>query len=164
MSFYVIIRGPLGCGKSTIAKKLSKVLTAKYFAVDRVLDEHDLTKDKEKGYISQRSFIKANKIIALDAKLILDSGKPVIFDGNFYWRSQIDDLIKKLDFPHHVFTLKAPLEVCIERDHQRRKTYGEDAVRAVYQKSTEFDYGNVIDINRPLAECVKDIISCLPKP
>ena len=164
MSFYIIIRGPLGCGKSTIAEKLSKILNAKYFAVDRVLDEHNLTKDKEAGYISQRSFIKANEIIAPDAKRILDSGKPVVFDGNFYWKSQIDDLIKRLDFPHYVFTLKAPLDVCIARDEERGKTHGADAARAVYKKSTEFDYGNVIDINRPLNECVKDILSYLPKP
>src|SRR3990172_2252726 len=156
MSFYVIIRGPLGCGKSTIAESLSKIIKAKYFAVDRVLDEHDLTKEWEEGYISQKSLIKANEIMVPEAKRILDSGKPVVFDGNFYWKSQIDDLIKKLDFPHHVFTLKAPLEVCIARDVERGKTHGADAARAVYKKSTEFDYGNVIDINRPLDECVKD--------
>ncbi len=163
MSFYVIIRGPLGCGKSTIAKRLSKILKAKYLAIDRVLDEHDLTKYKEAGYISQKSFIKANEIIAPEARLILDSGKPVVFDGNFYWKSQIDDLIKRLDFSHHVFTLKAPLDVCIERDRHRGKTHGEDAARAVYKKSAEFDYGIVIDINRPLSECVKDILSYLPR-
>jgi len=164
MSFYIIIRGPLGCGKSTIAEKLSKILKAKYFAVDRVLDEHNLTEDKEEGYISQKSFIKANEIIAPQAKRILDSNKPVVFDGNFYWKSQIDDLIKRLDFPHYVFTLKAPLEVCIARDEERGKTHGADAAQAVYKKSTEFDYGIAIDINRLLEECVKDILSCLPKP
>lgn len=164
MGFYVIIRGPLGCGKSTIAKRLAKILKAKYFAVDKVLDEHGLTKDKEVGYTSQRSFIKANEILVPEAKRILDSGKPVVFDGNFYWKSQIDDLIKRLGFQHHVFTLKAPLKVCIERDRQRGKTHGEDAARAVYKKSTEFDYGVVIGVNQPLNECVKDIFSHLPKP
>ena len=102
MMYYIIIRGPLGCGKSTIAEKLSKILNAKYFAVDRILDKHDLTKDKEAGYISQKSFIKANKIIAQEAKRILDSGKSVVFDGNFYWKSQIEDLIKRLVFQHHI--------------------------------------------------------------
>jgi shikimate kinase len=56
MTYYIIIRGPLGCGKTTIAKNLSKKLNAEYFAVDRILDEHNLTKDKEKGYVSQKSF------------------------------------------------------------------------------------------------------------
>ena len=163
MSFYVIIRGPLGCGKSTIAKKISKILKAKYFAVDMVLDEYGLTKDKEAGYISQRSFKKANEIISPQAKAVLDKEISIVFDGNFYWKSQIEDLISKLNFPHYVFTLKAPLKVCIERDTERGKTHGKDATRAVYKKSTEFDYGTIIDINRPLEVCVKDILSYLPK-
>ena len=93
----------------------------------------------------------------------MKNGIRIVFDGNFYWKSQIDDLIKRLDFPHHIFTLKAPLKVCIERDRLRRKTHGEDATRAVYKKSTEFDYGTVIDINRPLDVCVKDILFYLSK-
>ena len=164
MTYYIIIRGPLGCGKSTIAERLSKILKAKYFAVDRVLDEHNLTKEREDGYISQKSFIKANEIIAPEVKKILDSKKIVVFDGNFYWKSQIDDLIERLNYSHYVFTLKAPLEVCIKRDSLREKTHGEDAARAVYKKSTEFTYGTIIDINRPLDECVKNILSYLPKP
>ncbi len=42
MSFYIIIRGPLGCGKSTIAKALSKKLNAKYFAIDKILEENNV--------------------------------------------------------------------------------------------------------------------------
>ena len=163
MSFYIIIRGPLGCGKSTIAKKISKILKAKYVAVDMVLDEYDLTKDKEAGYISQRSFKEANEIISPQAKDNLDKGISIVFDGNFYWKSQIEDLISRLNFSYYVFTLKAPLEICIARDIERRKTHGEEAARAVYKKSTEFDYGKIIDINRPLEICVKDILSYLPK-
>ena len=163
MAFYIIIRGPLGCGKSTIARSISKELNAEYFEVDRVLDENDLTKDWEEGYISQKSFIKANKIITSKANSILEKGTFVVFDGNFYWKSQIDNLIRKLNYPHHVFTLKAPLEVCIERDSKRDKTYGKDATEAVYKKSTEFDYGTPIDINKPLNKCIKEIISYLPK-
>ena len=70
MAFYVIIRGPLGCGKSTIARSISKELNSEYLEVERVLDENDLTKEWEKGYISQKSFIKANEIIASKAKSV----------------------------------------------------------------------------------------------
>ena len=163
MVFYIIIRGPLGCGKSTIAKNISKEFGAEYLEVDRVLDENNLTNDWEEGYISQNSFIKANEIIASKAKKILKKGTSVVFDANFYWKSQIDNLIERLDFPHYVFTLKAPLEVCIERDSKRDKPYGEDATKAVYKKSIEFDYGKVININKPLDKCVKEILSYLPK-
>ena len=163
MIFYAIIRGPMGCGKSTIAERIAKKLKGKYITMHPILDEHDLTTDKEAGYISQQSFIKANEIIVPQAKLALKSGQSVVFDGNFYWKSQIDDLIERLDFPHYVFTLKAPLEVCIARDARRGKTHGEDAARAVYQKSTEFTYGIVIDANRALETCVKDLLSYLAK-
>ena len=36
MEYYIIIRGPLGCGKSTISKALAKRLKAEHFAVDRI--------------------------------------------------------------------------------------------------------------------------------
>lgn len=160
--FFIIIRGPLGCGKSTIAKRLAEILHAEYIPIDRILDEHNLTKDKEAGYISQRSFIKVNEIITQKAKKKLASGISVIFDGNFYWKSQIEDLIKKLDSPHTVFTLKAPLKVCIKRDRQRGKTHGEDAARAVYKKATEFDDGIVVDISKSLEKAMKQMTSYLP--
>ena len=153
----------MGCGKSAITKRLSKIIKAEYFAIDKVLDEYDLTKDKEEGYISQKSFKKANEIIAPRAKDVLDKKKLIIFDGNFYWKSQIEDLISRLNFQHYIFTLKAPLEVCIKRDVEREKTYGEDATKAVFKKSTEFNYGTVINMNRPLNVCLKEIISYLPK-
>ena len=163
MSYYVIIRGPLGCGKSTLAERVAKTFKAKYVAIDRILDEYDLTKDKEAGYISQKSFKKANEIIAPKAARLLDKGTPVVFDGNFYWKSQIDDLIKRLDFPHYVFTLKAPLEICIERDSKRKKTHGKDAATVVYAKTTQFDYGTIIDVTKPIEESVRKILSYLPK-
>jgi tRNA uridine 5-carbamoylmethylation protein Kti12 len=160
--FYIIIRGPLGCGKSTISEKLSKIISAKYFAVDRILDDYNLTSDREDGYISQKSFKKANEIISNKAIKILKN-KSIIFDGNFYWKSQIDDLINRLDFPHFVFTLKAPIEICIDRDAKRNKTHGKDAAIVVHKKSTEFTYGIEIDVTKNIDECIKEILSYLPE-
>ena len=53
---------------------------------------------------------------------------------------------------------------CIKRDKSRNKTHGEDAVKVVYKKSTEFEQGIVVDINKPLKECIDEILSHLPKP
>ena len=163
MSFYIIIRGPLGCGKSSISKKLSKIINAKYFGIDNILAENNLENDWEKGYISQKSFKKANEILVPQAQKILNMGKSVIFDGNFYWKSQVEDLIAKLNYPHYVFTLKAPLELCIERDKNRKKSCGEDATKAVFNKTTEFDLGINIDVSKSLQECLNEISSYLPK-
>jgi tRNA uridine 5-carbamoylmethylation protein Kti12 len=163
MSFYVIIRGPLGCGKSTISEELIKILNAEYYAVDKVLEEYKLENDREQGYISQKSFKAVNEVIAPKAKYNLNNKKPIVFDGNFYWKSQIEDLISRLDFPHYVFTLKAPLDLCIERDRDRATPHGKDAALVVYNKTTEFDYGILIDVTKPLQECLDEILSYLPK-
>jgi len=160
MTFYIIIRGPLGIGKSTIAERLSKELKAKYVPIDRILDEHDLTRDKEEGYISQRSFKKVNEIAVKRVKRKLENGNPVVFDGNFYWKSQIEDLIERLDFPHYVFTLNASLEACIKRDAERAKTHGKDAAEAVYKKSTSFTHGETINTE---GKNVDDVVNEIKK-
>jgi len=160
MVFYIIIRGPLGIGKSTISEALARDIKAQYIPIDRILDQHNLTKEWEDGYISQKSFIKANEITVPKAKKLLDMGKTVIFDGNFYWKSQIDDLIKRLHYPHYVFTLKAPLEICIKRDNERVKTHGKDAAEAVYKKSAQLEYGIVIETEN---KSVKDVVNEIEK-
>tara|TARA_B100002003_G_C13765518_1_gene380075 strand:- start:51 stop:554 length:504 start_codon:yes stop_codon:yes gene_type:complete len=158
--YYIIIRGPLGCGKSTIAEKLSRILNAKYVAIDRIVDNPKLiTKEKEEGYRSQKNFIKANEIAVEKIKKILVNGKSVIFDGNFYWKSAILDLEKRLkNYKGYVFTLKAPLKTCIQRDNQRDKTHGKDAAEAVYKKSISFKYGEIIDTeNKSVNEVINEI-------
>ena len=163
MTYYIIIRGPLGSGKSTISSKLSKKLHAEHFSIDRVLDEYSLTKDKEEGYISQKSFKKANELIFPKIKKTLDNGKIAIIDGNFYWKSQVEDLMERLKYPHYVFTLNAPVDVCINRDSKRENPHGECAARVVHKKSTEFAHGHVIDVTKSLEAELKEILSYLPK-
>ncbi|OGY46525.1 MAG: hypothetical protein A3A24_03845 [Candidatus Buchananbacteria bacterium RIFCSPLOWO2_01_FULL_46_12] len=162
VSYFVIIRGPLGSGKTTIAKKLAQILKAKYFAVDRVLDQYDLTKYKQAGYIAEKSFLKVNKILAPTAKKYLAQGRPVIFDGNFYYQSAIKDLIKKFKFQSFVFTFKVPMALCLKRDQFRAKTHGPDAVKAVYKKSTAFKFGMVVDATKSVDQTIKKILLCLP--
>jgi broad-specificity NMP kinase len=156
---YIIIRGPLGIGKSSISEKLASKLKAVHIEYDRIVDDRGLNKDKEEGYISQKSFFKANEIAVVKAKKLIDSGKIVIFDGNFYWKSQLDDLKKRLaNYEGKVFTLKASVETCIKRDSRRDKTHGEMAARVVHKKSTEFDYGISIDTeNKTPEEVVNEI-------
>lgn len=152
----------MGSGKSTIAARLSIELGATHISVDRILDEHNLTGENEDGYISQRSFRRANEIVAPEAEKLLDKGTAVIFDGNFYWQSQVEDLIGRLDFPYKVFTLELPLEKCIERDSKRDKTHGKDAVETVYEKSASFKYGVPINAAVTLEECIATIKQYLP--
>lgn len=153
----------MGCGKTTIAKKLTTRLNGKYFSVDKILDKHKLGYDTEGGNIAQKSFLKTNEILAPLAKKLLASGTPVIFDGNFYWQSHIKDLIQKLNAPHYTFTLHAPLAVCIERDKKRQKSYGVEATKAVYKRSTALIYGVVINTTKSKNEAIETILTFLQK-
>ena len=164
MTYFIIIRGPLGIGKSTIAKKLSKIIGAEYVPIDLVLKKNRLDKlgPKEKC-IPVKNFIKANKIILPKIKEKLKKNKRVIFDACFYHQESIEHLIKNLPRPNYIFTLKAPLETCIKRDHKRKKSYGQNAAKAVYKLVSKFDYGIVIDTNhKNINQTVKEIISHLP--
>ena len=155
MNYFIIIRGPLGVGKTTVANELANALTAKYISIDDILDE--LKIESQDDYISETNFFRANKIALERAKYFLHENKPVIFDGNFYWESQVTDLVEKLDRRYYIFTLKAPLAVCIERDKRRIKPYGKEAVQAVYNKSTEFTIGTEIDATKSMNDIINDI-------
>jgi predicted kinase len=162
-SFYVVLRGPLGVGKSTVAGRLSTEIRGEHVRIDRILEEHGLEEEWEDGYLSQRSFLEANRYAAEEAGPLLGRGLPVVLDGNFYWRSQIEDLVARLDFRHLVFTLKAPLSVCIERDRHRVPSHGSDAAREVYAKATEFDVGIVLDATRSVDAVVGEILGHLAR-
>ena len=89
----------------------------------------------------------------------------MIFDGCFYHREQIDDLLTKLkEYRNYAFTLKAPLEVCIQRDAGRKRVYGDGAAAAVHGLVSRFDYGTLIDTSGKTIEATfKEILAHLPR-
>lgn len=142
MGSLIIIRGPLGIGKTTIAKNLAKLLKARYFSVDEILSKNNLDHiNEEIGCIPENNFLKVNKIIFSKIK---SSNQSIIVDGNFYYQNQIKDLINKIPLKSFAFTLFAPIEVCILRDSQRSNSYGKASVVAVYNLVSKFDYGQII--------------------
>ncbi len=164
MSFFVIIRGPLASGKSTIATELAHRLNGAYLAIDPVLEQYELDKvPPDAECIPAENFIKANDVLLSDALRDLKAGKPVVFDACFYHREVIDDLTARIPYEGYVFTLKAPLEVCIERDRKRKKSHGPDAAGAVHSLVSRFDLGTPIDGTKPVDESIETILSRLPK-
>ena len=144
MSVSILIRGPLGVGKTTVARALAEQVGGLYVSVDGILAEHGL--DKVEGEcITVENFIKANELALPQARLALSEGRAAVFDGNFYHRAQIDHLIEVLPEPHYAFTLKSPLTVCIDRDSKRSRVYGAGAATAVHNMVSRFDYGVSID-------------------
>ena len=161
MAYFIIIRGPLGIGKSTVSQRLAKKLKAKYVSIDIILEKTKLDKvGPEEECIPSKNFIKAQESIISESKGLLGKGKIVIFDACFYHKEQIDHLIKNLPFRNYVFTLKAPLKICIDRDEKRGKTLGKDATEAVHNLVSRFDYGIVIETeNKTEEQTLKEILS-----
>ena len=130
--------------------------------IDKILENDKLDSVDEKlGCISPENFIKSQKNTLPKIKEILKT-KPVIIDGNFYHKEQIEHLIKNIETKHFIFTLKASLQTCLERDSQRERVYGQEAAQAVYNLVSKFDYGILIDTeNKSADEVVNDILSKL---
>jgi tRNA uridine 5-carbamoylmethylation protein Kti12 len=147
----VILRGPLGSGKTTIARSAALEFGAEVVSIDEILELDEWDGGSEK------LFLRANLIAAKRARGHLARGVPVIVDGNFYWKSAIEDLVGRVRAPHWVFTLELPLRTCIERDRGRPQPYGAEATRAVFRKSTRFRYGIPLDARRPIPAVVDEI-------
>lgn len=163
MATSVIIRGALGVGKTTVAHALADAIEGHVVSIDSILERHGL-EEWESGYISERSFRRANDFAIEEALPHLRAGRSVIFDGNFYYRSAIDDLLGRLPRPHQVFTLKAPVAECRQRDARRAVPLGEEAVEEVFAKVAEVDYGIDIDAGRPVPAIVAELVRRLPAP
>lgn len=161
----IIIRGPLGVGKSTVAKIVAEKIGGIYLSIDDTLDQNDLNKAVEGEGIPLANFLKANEIIAVEARQAKNRGQSVVIDGNFYHEEQIYQLILLLGTNTATFTLKASIETCIARDAGRVKPYGEDAARAVHMFVSAFDYGTLIDTEaQVLEETLRSVMSHIVQP
>jgi len=164
MPYFVIIRGPLGSGKTTVARRLAGDTGAEYFSVDRELEDRGLDRvGPDEECIPVRNFLAAQEAILPSIRASLVRDRPVIIDGNFYHREQIDHLVRALPFPNAIFTLEAPLEVCIARDRARDKPLGEAATRAVHHLVSQFSAGITIDSTKSVGEVLSAIIERLPR-
>jgi shikimate kinase len=158
MKKLIVIRGPLGAGKSTISKILAQELDLEYISLDQLLDDYKLVPENSEG-IPLESYLKANQII-LDLRN--SSQKSFIVDGCFYYQEQIDDIQSKFPDNNEIFTLCSNVETCIERDSKRPKVYGEDSARFVHMITTKIKAGHEIDsTNLTAQETVEEIVKKL---
>jgi adenylate kinase family enzyme len=158
MNKIIIIRGPLGVGKTTIAKLLAEKINAQYISLDQILKDNNL---EGKDGIPVENFIKANDIIL---KMVKNSTDTFIVDGCFYYQEQIDDLKSKFSNDLIFFSLISDVEKCIERDSQREKPYGKDSAEYVHMITTKIKEGYEIDnAGLSIIKTIDSIIKILDK-
>lgn len=163
MTYYLIIRGPAGVGKSAIAKELARILNAYHISFDDVMRQKKLDVIKGEG-IPAKNFIEANKIVLPDAIKKLKSGRIVVFDGCFYREEQLTHLLENLPFKYFIFSLKASIEECLSRNQTRKQPMTKEAIVAVHELVSRKDHGQVIDTNKKaVKEIVSEILNCVPK-
>jgi len=162
MSYFIIIRGPAGIGKSTIAEKLAEVLSGYHFSFDKVLEENGL--DREDNNFVPEDFIKANEIVLPKARECLQNNKIVIFDGCFHFKEQIQHLIKNLKFKYYIFSLKASIKECLERNKTRKKPMTKKAIEEVYELVSKIEVGIEIETSgKNMMEVINQILKHLVK-
>lgn len=154
MSFYVVIRGPAGIGKTTVAKLLARRLHASFISFDKIRVRHAIG-------LSEKQRIKANEIgIPLARKKLLN-GIPVVFDGVFYHASQLKHLKKNLHYPCIVFSLAAPVSTVVARDAKRRgkAKLGKRKISNFYPAVAKFQPGIVINtLGKTARKIVEEIL------
>jgi hypothetical protein len=70
----------------------------------------------------------------------------------------VNDLVRRLRLPHVVFTLRVPLATCVARDRARSTSYGANATREVFAKTTAFDYGVAIDASGSIDDVMRVVL------
>jgi len=151
---YIIIKGPSGIGKSTISKELAKNLNAKLYHFDRIMTGLNFKFKKE---MPKESYIEAIDIMLPKFKIILKK-QPIIFDGTFYHKEAIEHLLNSI--PNgQVFTLKASLKTCLERNKTKGIVLKEETIKEIYQKN--FDYGIIINAEQELNIILKEIMKAI---
>ena len=152
----MIVRGPLGAGKTTVAAALANAIRGRVVSIDAILE----TLEWDGG--SEALFLRANDRAVAEARAAAAAGRPAVFDGNFYWQRAIDDLADRLRWPHVVVTLRVPRSVCAVRDRDRLHPYGARAVREVYARVARVRTGIPIDGTGSVAQTVDRIRAWLP--
>lgn len=154
----IIIRGPAGSGKTTIAKILADRMRIKHIALDELLAKARLDRvDTKLGCIPIANFLAIQEDILSEIEKQIKTSS-IIIDGNFYFKEQIEFFKNNWKLNTYVITLTCKLETCINRDLRRKNPIGKKAITEIYNLVSKFEYGFVVNIDGKTREHIVEQI------
>lgn len=144
-NFVIIIRGPIGVGKSTISGLLErKLANTNHVDVDKI-------KHKLGGRPSESRTSRAHQIARQRVRSLIKQKKNIIIEEIFRWNdySAMKKLVKNINYHIVKIYLKAPLDVLIKRDQARIvKHKGHEIVKEFYKKIRPVDEDLNLDTSK----------------
>jgi len=148
----IILNGPSGIGKSSVASLIAKNHDYKHCDVDEIkwMFSHERSKERTEigeyvGYIYTRELINRKHNVIIEA-LPEDYIKKLL------------PLLEKHNYKIVIICLKAPLEQCIRNNATRkRKGYDSEVIREVYNTLSN-SKGDIIDATNKTTQQIYNII------
>ena len=133
MAWVLWFTGLPGCGKTTIAHRTEAMFSAKGIGVKilqldeirRIITPHPKYTEEERDLVYSS--------LAYMAKLLSEAGKDVIIDATAN-RRRYRDLARRLVPSFGEVYIKAPLEICVAREKERKPEF---APKDIYLKAVE---------------------------
>lgn len=158
----IVIRGPAGSGKSSVARELHETAKQKTALLPQDVFRVNIAKEQEGA-----AAITAD-VIKYAAKKFLDSHYTVILEGLFnieqeHYKRLLEDLFGYNQGSNHLYFLEISLDESIKRNTARPKgrIIDESAMREWYPKAQKTNYKleRVIDVEEKSMQEVVDFIA-----
>lgn len=162
MSKVIIVRGPSGSGKSSVAKRLHEEAKENTALLVRDVFRVDIAKEqKNAGEIT-------TDIIEYAAKKFLDNDYTVILEGIFSYKKYSDFIKRIIDYnkegDNYLFYLNVSLEETLKRNKNRPKSkiIDDEHIKKWYEKSDKTNLAEEETIDAELMS-FDEVISYISK-
>lgn len=159
MNSVIILRGPSGVGKSTIAHLIQEKLGKNWTVIDVDKFKHYMPMKEGQSNRAERSKI-AHDVSNFFAKQMYDKGYDVILE-EMYKKTYNDVLVEFLETNHMQYLkvyLDAPIDLVVERAKVREKEVPDDEIRRHFSEIEPYSDDFVIDTTKYSSEEAANLI------